>query len=75
VSATGVVGWALNTENVNEAAMVAVHVDGIEYIRVATDILRSDVNSMLSLTGTHGFNIPFNLTGYMHTIVSLKISS
>jgi hypothetical protein len=68
ISASGVVGWALNIEQPTEAAMVAVHVDGIEYIRVSTDVLRPEINQKLGLTGNHGFNIPLNLTGYVHHV-------
>jgi hypothetical protein len=71
ISASGVVGWALNIEQPTEAAMVAVHVDGIEYIRVPTDVLRPEINQKLGLTGNHGFNIPLNLTGYVHHVVSI----
>jgi hypothetical protein len=68
VSATGVVGWAINVEQPTEPALVSVHVDGIEYVRVPTNVPRPEVNQNLGLAGNHGFNIALNLTGYVHHI-------
>jgi hypothetical protein len=65
ISATGITGWALDTRHVAEEALITVYIDGIEHIRQRTDEYRWDVTRKLNITGLHGFNIPFNLTGFI----------